>query len=149
MCVSTLSKGKGGDPMRRQSITFSDTTVDIVQQYADEHSISFTQAVNEIICDALREEEKMDIFLKKLDEHYSKLLTRVRLGVTETDKNVQVIIEILNSMLYFEKKQYGLMPTDVITHETVLEAKEQIKERIARFKQINDEKKRKRQRDNK
>lgn len=132
--------------MIRKSISFSEQAESIIQTYAEENEVSFSQAVNEMICQQkIRNgEEIAAIFIKKMDEHYSKLLTRLRLGVSETDKNVQVIIEILNSMLFFEKKGYGLMPTEVSSHDVVKEAKGQIKDRIARFKQINDSKRRKR-----
>lgn len=131
--------------MIRKSVSFSEQAELIIQTYVKENEVSFSQAVNEMICqqEIRNSEEIASIFIKKMDEHYSKLLTRLRLGVSETDKNVQVIIEILNSLLFFEKKEYGLMPTEVSSHEIVTEAKSQIKDRIARFKQINDNKKRK------
>lgn len=143
VCISTLFNG--GDFVIRRSVSFSERAEVIIQEYAQENEISFSQAVNEMICQQqIRNSEQIaDVFLKKMDEHYSKLLTRLRLGVSETDKNVQVVIEILNSILFFEKKEYGLMPTEVSSHEVVTEARDQVKDRIARFKQINDSKKRK------
>lgn len=131
----------------KRSINFSDKAIEIVENYAQEHSCNFNQAVNSLICSKseINTEAAAKLFLKLFDEHYSKLLTRLRLGVSETDKNVQVIIEILNSFLYYEKKEYSLMPTEIMSHSVVTEAKEQIKERITRFKQINDNKKNKRE----
>lgn len=118
----------------------------IVNFYMEEKGCGFTDAINALICSHKTSEDTADLFLKKFDEQYNKLLTRVRLGVTATDKNVQVLIEHVNTLAY-EREHQGkplkLMPTEYFETEYVKEGKSHVNERIARFKQINDEKKRK------
>lgn len=73
---------------------------------------------------------------KEVSEHLSRILTRIRLGTTAADINSQVIIELLNAIIY----QFNVAPMTTQLDETaaVTVSRQQVKDRIAAFKQKKD-----------
>lgn len=68
----------------------------------------------------------------------SKVLTRIRLGTNTADINSQVIIELLNAIIY----QFNVAPMTTQFNETVAVtvSRQHIKKKIAEFKQRKDNK---------
>lgn len=79
---------------------------------------------------------------KKVSENVtdslSKTLTRIRLGTNTADVNSQVIIELLNAIIY----QFNVAPmtTELNETSTVKVSRQRVKDRIALFKQRKDNK---------
>lgn len=73
---------------------------------------------------------------KEVSEHLSRMLTRIRLGTTAADINSQIIIELLNAIIY----QFNVAPMTTQFDETaaVTVSRQQVKDRIAAFKQKKD-----------
>lgn len=73
---------------------------------------------------------------KEVSEQLSRILTRIRLGTTAADINSQVIIELLNAIIY----QFNVAPMTTQLDETaaVTVSRQQVKDRIAAFKQKKD-----------
>lgn len=75
---------------------------------------------------------------KTVTEDLSKVLTRIRLGTNTADINSQVIIELLNAIVY----QFNVEPMTTQFNETatVMVSRQHIKEKIAAYKQRKDNK---------
>lgn len=75
---------------------------------------------------------------KKVTEDLSKVLTRIRLGTNTADVNSQIIIELLNAIVY----QFNVAPMTTQMDETtaVKISRQSIKDKIAGFKQRKDNK---------
>lgn len=77
--------------------------------------------------------------LSKIEEKYKNMFVRLRLGVTTADRNSQVILEILNSMI-LNMSMDKMYDTDILESNIVKESKDTVKNRIERYKQIKDNK---------
>ena len=77
--------------------------------------------------------------LSKIEEKYKNMFVRLRLGVTIADRNSQVILEILNSMI-LNMSMDKMYDTDILESNIVKESKDTVKNRIERYKQIKDNK---------
>ena len=75
--------------------------------------------------------------LSKIEEKYKNMFVRLRLGVTTADRNSQVILEILNSMI-LNMSMDKMYDTDILESNIVKESKDTVKNRIERYKQIKD-----------
>lgn len=75
---------------------------------------------------------------KSVSEDLSKVLTRIRLGTNTADINSQIIIELLNAIVY----QFNVAPMTTQAEETtaVSVSRQYIKDKIAAFKQKKDNK---------
>ena len=81
----------------------SPDVVEIISAYADTHTCSYTEALERIVLEHNRrgsDEDLVKQLLQGMDKHYEDFFTRVRLGIRGADVNSQVILEILNTLLY-------------------------------------------------
>lgn len=77
--------------------------------------------------------------LSKIEEKYKNMFTRLRLGVTTADKNSQVMLEILNSII-LNLSMDKMYDTDILESNIVKESKDTVKNRIEKYKQLKDNK---------
>ena len=88
-------------------------------------------------------DEQTDIvaekLLTKIEEKYKNMFTRLRLGVTTADKNSQVMLEILNSII-LNLSMDKMYDTDILESNIVKESKDTVKNRIEKYKQLKDNK---------
>lgn len=139
--------------MARKNFDLSDSTI----QYLDElirqrpEIRNQTQALEVIASEHKKvngefKEEFADEVIRKIDEKYGNALTRIRLGSTGADKNIQVALEILNTYLMVMPQQPKALMSTTIGKSPVIEAAElEVKNRISRFKQIKDNKRNRRE----
>lgn len=80
------------------------------------------------------------VFMESFENKYKDMFTRMRLGINTADRNSQVLIEILNSMIIGDDRT-DFYATDTLESDIVKESKNAVKDRIARYKQIKDNKK--------
>lgn len=75
---------------------------------------------------------------ESVSENLSKVLTRIRLGTNTADINSQIIIELLNAIIY----QFNVAPMTTGFEETVAVtvSRQEVKDRIAVLKQKKDDK---------
>lgn len=131
------------DKKVKLDITISQSTREYIDYVKKEHNLrSLSQAVDYIV-QKERENDNVDVLadriLEKLKDKYENMFTRIRLGVNTADKNSQIMIEILNSMIY----SLGVnqcYDTDIIKTDVVRDSENIIKNRIAHYKQIKDSK---------
>ena len=80
-----------------------------------------------------------NMILNMFEEKYKNMFTRIRLASSSSDINSQIILEILNSIiLNSEIEQY--CSTDIYESDIIKDSKKSVKDRIARLKQIKDNK---------
>lgn len=128
----------------RLNLTVSEDTKRYFEEYKEKHHLrSISEAVDGIARHSMNTDNVdliADRLLSKMEEKYKNIFTRIRLASTTSDINSQVMLEILNSMLINMNVKKGYM-TDVVEAQVVTESKQHVKNKIAKFKQIKDNKK--------
>ena len=72
-----------------------------------------------------------------MKEDNQKQMTRIRLASNGADVNIQILMEVINSLCWqFQIKDFR--STDQMLHPTMDEARKVVKERIANYKQAKD-----------
>ncbi|MFQ7464670.1 MAG: hypothetical protein ACLUTK_14165 [[Clostridium] leptum] len=75
-----------------------------------------------------------------LEGKYKNLFTRIRLASTMADRRTEVIVEILNSLVYHLEAEDSYN-TELMKSAIVEDSENTVKRRVARLKQIKDNKK--------
>lgn len=128
----------------RKNIRLTPQLNQALQRYAadtgESETLIIAQALERFFSGQGQENEEIaDLFLQKFDEKYSNYMTRVRLASRGADENTQVLLEIVNTVLFLQGiKGDKFLPMDKTEHSLLKRAKEAVKERIARFKQRKD-----------
>lgn len=120
-------------------IKLSDEAAKVVSKIQNEKGYSWNKALEFIIMDYENNCNVAEKGSKKVLEDLSKVLTRIRLGTTTADINSQVIIELLNAIIY----QFNVEPmtTDYVQTTAVETSKKHVRNKIAKAKQNRDQKK--------
>ena len=119
-------------------IKLSDEAAKVVSKIQNEKGYSWNKALEFIIMDYENNCNVAEKVSKKVLEDLSKVLTRIRLGTTTADINSQVIIELLNAIIY----QFNVEPmtTDYVQTTAVETSKKHVRNKIAKAKQNRDQK---------
>ena len=80
-----------------------------------------------------RNKEFINSILEAFDEKYGNLFTRIRLGVNGADQNTQVLVELMNTLIYVNKIS-NFFPTEDLETVPLQLARKTVKERIERFR---------------
>jgi hypothetical protein len=122
----------------RKNLYYDQSTLDYIQKYKDEHHLpTLTSAIASIVDDH-RHRNDIDTtavviqqIAEKVTELLSDKLTRLRLGVNNADRNSDIIIMLLNTLLGYQEL------SSLITEDTpqLQKAKEIEKERIKNFRE--------------
>ena len=132
---------------RRKNLYYSQDTIDYVEKYQSEHHLkNFTSAVEAIIDEYKHRNDidTTDIVIKEIAKQIagelSDALTRIRLGANNADRNSDIIIMLLNTMLAYQPL------STLITEETpqLIKARQIEKDRIANFRQKKIDRQKKR-----
>ena len=75
-----------------------------------------------------------------LEGKYKNLFTRIRLASTMADRRTEVIVGILNSLVYHLEAEDSYNP-ELMKSAIVEDSENTVKRRVARLKQIKDNKK--------
>lgn len=135
-------------PNERKQTAFRLTpeSLEYLKKYQSEHGLKSLTAAIELIISNDREKEKSEDLAKEivnvLEDKYKNTFTRIRLASRTADINSQIILEILNSMLYAPgMASTNFVSTDTLKNEIVEQAENQTKAKIAYYKQLKDNKK--------
>lgn len=83
----------------------------------------------------------VELFLKKFDEKYKNMFTRIRLAAGTADRNIQALLHIKNTELYTSKMNpENFISLSEMEHKIITDAKKEVKEQIALYKQRKDDK---------
>lgn len=123
---------------KRKNLYYSEGAIDYVAEYQSEHHLkNFTSAVEAIIDEHKHRSDidTTDIVIKEIAkqvaEKLSDTLTRIRLGANNADRNSDIILMLLNTLLSYQPL------STLITEETpqLAKARQIEKDRIAHFRQ--------------
>lgn len=132
-------------PKIRKNLTIFEENFNYIEQIKNERKLSsLSEALDCIIKEHMSNElDTADIIaekiIMKIEEKYSNVITRCRLGINGADRNSQVMLEMLNSIILNTgmEKSYN---TDVIESDILRESRQVVKDRISMYKQIKDNK---------
>ncbi|HCM24658.1 MAG TPA: hypothetical protein DHW78_10105 [Ruminococcaceae bacterium] len=123
---------------RRKEFLLNESTINVLKQYQDErHLQTMTEALSEIV-DEHKHRNDIDTteivvkeIAKQVAEKLSNALTRIRLGTNNADRNSDIIIMLLNTMLSYQQL------STLITEDTpqLAKARQIEKDRITHFRQ--------------
>ncbi|MBB6449858.1 hypothetical protein HNR44_001836 [Geomicrobium halophilum] len=125
---------------KRMNIRVLPEVMDYIDAYRDQHSITYHgQALEKIIQDheAWKIKDRsnraiMDMAAEQFRQVFASELKKLQLGVNSSDRNTQILIELMNGMLMNENH---LITTSNMESEPVSIAKEEVKERISHQRQ--------------
>ena len=120
---------------KRKEFLLDESTISVLEQYQNAHHLkSMAKALAEII-DGYKHRNETDIVVeeiaKQVAAELSDTLTRIRLGANNADRNSDIIVMLLNTMLSYQPLE------TLITEETpqLAKARQIEKDRIAYFRQ--------------
>lgn len=130
----------------RKECTLYNENLEYVKKIKEDRNVSsFSAALDIIISEHKKNNGEQinalaDIVVARITEKYENLFTRMRLGVNTADRNSQVMLEILNSLIWHLEAE-NFYPTDKMEAEIVKESIEHVKKKIEYYKQLKDNKK--------
>lgn len=150
---------KGGKNMTERTQTtqtrlrLNKETLDYLSDFADEHGLPYTHlAVEQIvkehkeyakqnwnlqyISEAVAEKVKQSVNVA-LQHSISKEINRVRLGTNNTDRNTQILIELVQAHMELDNVK-TIMTTDMYKPDFLEQAEKAVYERIIHQKQKKD-----------
>lgn len=127
---------------KRRMITLDEETDQYLQDYMAEHKLRFPGEAIMDICQKYRAEEKKEWSLETISEIVSQNLhdvlredlKKIRLGVNQTDKHAQVLLELMNG-LYFHEGYKGIVTTGLGELDEIKYAREEVEKRIQKQRQ--------------
>ena len=124
----------------------SPDVVEIISTYADTYTCSYAEALERIVLEHNKrgsDEDLVKQLIQGMDKHYEDFFTRVRLGIWNADVNSQVILEILNTLLYSKSIPVAIF-TDENPTPVFLESQKHIRDKIRAYSNKKNRKKEKR-----
>lgn len=118
----------------RKTIRLSIEDYEKIEQIRREQGLAdFSKAV----CYAVQRYPALEKENIKLKEDNQKQMTRIRLASNGADVNIQILMEVINSLCWqLQIKEFR--STDQMLHPAIDEARKVVKERIANYKQSKD-----------
>lgn len=131
---------------KQVGIRLNQQDIDYLLQIKNENSLSsmtraFEYILREHRAQHLNQNEAIaNLVLEKFESKYGNVFTRIRLASNSADKNIQIIMEILNSLFYSSFESTKFVPTNIIKSQIIKDATETVNKRIAHYKQMKDNK---------
>ncbi|MDM5185934.1 hypothetical protein QUF99_00240 [Bacillus sp. DX4.1] len=126
----------------RMQVTLDEETDTYIKEYMEEHNIRYNGEAIVRICkehQATKSNEWSlnyitEVVSKNLHEVLKSELTKIRLGSNSADKNTQILIELMNGLLFHQGVQ-NIISTEVEEMEGVKTAKQVVGNRISHSRQ--------------
>lgn len=124
--------------MARKEYNLPEQTIDVIHEVMKETAFKYeVDAVIFMINEYRNREAVADTVVQKLDKHF----TRLRLGVRTAEQNSIIMKDITNTLLFklLPSKDEMLMPAEGrFKHTVLVEAEDNLSEKIAKAKQEKD-----------
>ena len=124
--------------MARKEYNLPEQTIDIIHEVMKETGFKYeVDAVIFMINEYKNREAVADTVVQKLDKHF----TRLRLGVRTAEQNSIIMKDITNTLLFklLPSKDEMLMPAEGrFKHTVLVEAEDNLSEKITKAKQEKD-----------
>lgn len=125
---------------------------DYITEYAKKHNLpQRNRVINNIIEEHASipdQKKKRDDLIQAISQNIAKEInkeiSRIRLGTNNTDRNTQILIELLNGFM-FDSNVKDIITTDDTETDALNTAKKTVQERIENMKQKKDDKEERRQ----
>lgn len=88
------------------------------------------------------EKEDLDVLIQKMNRIYQTEWKQMLNHVSWLDKNMEVLMELFNSLLVYQVSDQTFLSTDMMIHPWIVDSRELIKDRISHAKQIKESKNR-------
>lgn len=120
------------------TIRAKDEDLDALEKIREDNHLSdMTKTIHHVIASY----QKLTEENAALKEENRKQITRIRLSSSGADMNAQIMMELLNTLLWQrEMPGKGFTSTDAEPHPYIAEAKKVVKDRVTRYKQVKDNK---------
>ncbi len=129
---------------KNKTYRLSESTISYIEAVAKENNLSRTAAFERIVKEhqtlcTEQSEYIANSVVKKIEDKYENMFTRMRLATTMSDRNILIILEILNTLLIHGKITTAF--TSNMTKASVwAECEKVVKEQIAHYKQLKSNK---------
>lgn len=138
------------EPKKQTGLRLRQSTIDYITEYKEKHHLSSMTKAAEMIFDEHRaanmnqNENIANRVIEKFESKYSNALTRIRIASNAADVNIQILMEIINSFAVNNTFDIGEFVSIATMKAPVLEqAEHTTKAKIAYYKQLKDNKKKK------
>lgn len=126
----------------RLRLSVNPEVLDYIEEIKEEQNLSFNgDAVSFLVADykrLIKEQWSLnyvaEVVSQNLHETLKEELTRVRLGTNNTDRNTQILIELVNGMMINDNVE-NIMTTDQLESDGLVTAKNVVQERIENKRQ--------------
>lgn len=134
---------------KQTAFRLSQSTLSYIDEIASATGLSKTDSLEKIISEhktySDTEVSKIaDAVLAKFDDRYKNLFTRLRLSTNYSDKNIQIILELLNTLVIALDIQNSFT-TRVLKSPVFESCEKEVNRKITEYKQAIDDKKEKSQ----
>ncbi len=123
----------------RKGIYLSEEDVVLLKEKKQELGLKSDSAVVSYLLHQPESEKIAVAVREELEKHYLPK-ERIRWGVRTAEENSTILLDAVNTLLTMLKAEVCI-PADKAPHPVVEQSRQQIKERIAYFKQKSDERK--------
>ncbi|MGN7397990.1 hypothetical protein [Peribacillus frigoritolerans] len=130
------------DERNRFRVTLEDKVMDVIDDIKEEQNLKYNgDAITFLVNEYKRLKNEQwslnyvaEVVGKNLHETLKEELTRVRLGTNNTDRNTQILIELVNGMMIHDNVE-DIMTTDQLESDGLVTAKNVVQERIENKRQ--------------
>ncbi|MGN7397334.1 hypothetical protein [Peribacillus frigoritolerans] len=130
------------DERNRFRVTLEDKVMDVIDDIKEEQNLKYNgDAITFLVNEYKRLKNEQwslnyvaEVVGKNLHETLKEELTRVRLGTNNTDRNTQILIELVNGMMINDNVE-DIMTTDQLESDGLVTAKNVVQERIENKRQ--------------
>lgn len=131
------------DSVIRKSISFKQSELDYVTEQSEKYNSNFSKTLNKIVLEHKELTQQVEELTKQVqqkDDMINHSLTRIRLASNSSEKNTQIMIEMLNSLIMQLGKDIPYQ-TKYLKSFTLTTAEDDVSERIRKYKTKKEDKK--------
>ena len=127
---------------KSKSFRLNPDTIDFLQDYATANHISEGQAIEKLVekykSGLNMKQEIAEVVSEIFAEENRKTFTRIRLASSTADKNIQILMEMMNTLLVVIGASEHAYTSRISKTKTWEQCEDVIKMRIAEYKQKKD-----------
>ncbi len=128
-------------PKKKITLTLNEETIKILDEYKKQYGLPSRSAVlDKIILSNSISDDLVNSVVDAFDTKYKNTFTRIRLASNAADMNTQVLVEAINSLLYYFNATDRYVNTSDSEAPVITQARKSIKDKIAYFKMLKDSK---------
>ncbi|UOQ91499.1 hypothetical protein MUO14_12985 [Halobacillus shinanisalinarum] len=127
---------------QRQNVTLHEETIRLMKEYQEQHHIRYPgEALDRIVAEWEEQQFKdhsqeyvMGLMAQRFQEVFSDEMKRLKLAANQSDKNTQVLLELMNGFA-MDQNLESCVTTPIFESQAMKDAKEAVEERISNQRQ--------------